>query len=176
MRRNVDPSTNIGSSAHGGRAGLGWGRVRPVRLGIAYCVALATLLGAHGLLVTIQDFGYMARKYASLSHLDRVYGDWSGRALVIRDRTVIEDALVLIPENARYRVVIGSDWRPLRRTKWTDSLERDFLAYYMLPRRLTKARSAPWVFCLACDRTELGADIRVLSRGFDGLLLVKVRQ
>lgn len=173
-RRSVGPTSRTGASVRLGGGGQGLGRVRPVRLLVIYCVVLAALLAAGGLVVTIRAFDRMADDHASLSHLDRAYGDWSGRPLTIRDRKVIEDALVLVPENASYRVVIGSGWKPLRRTKWTSSLERDFLAYYMLPRRLTRLRSAAWVFCLGCDRTELGADVRVLSRGFDGLLLVKV--
>lgn len=149
-------------------------RARLVRLGVAYCVVLATLMGMSGFAVTIGAFERMAHKNATLSDLDRVYGDWSGRPLTIRDRSVVEDALVALPENARYRVVVGRSWRPPRRTKWTDSLERDFLKYRLLPRRLSRSRSVPWVFCLACDRTKLGSDVRAVSEGFDGFSLVKV--
>lgn len=174
MEQSVDPGLNSDSSVHPGSGSRGWGRARLVRLGVAYCIALATLLGANGFVVTIRAFERMAHRNASLSDLDRVYGDWSGRPLTIRDRRVVEDALVLLPVHARYRVVVGRNWRPLRRTRWTNSLERDFLKYYLLPRRVSRSRSVPWVFCLACDRTKLGSDVRVLSEGFDGFLLVKV--
>ena len=143
-----------------------------LRVGVLGCVVFATVLGMAGLYVSVVAFARDAGQYAALDDLDREYGDWRGQPLTIRDRTVVERALVLIPEDASYRVLIGDDWRPLRTTRWSDSLERDFLKYYLLPRQLSESQTTSWVFCLRCDTSTVGPASAV-ARSADGLSLLR---
>ena len=69
--------------------------------------------------------------------------------------SVIEDARLWMPEDARYRVVRGPRWDNARR-----GCRRGFLTWFLLPRRETDSSSAPWVFCYGCDLAALGRRLR----------------
>jgi hypothetical protein len=74
-----------------------------------------------------------------------------------------------MPDDATYRIVLGPRWDNLDGT-----VAADFLRYFLLPRRDTDSRSAPWVFCYGCDRAELPG-FEVLSKGRDGISFGRVR-
>jgi len=140
------------------------------------CVILASLLGLSGLYTSVVEFARDASGYATLDSLDREYGDSEGQPLTLRHRTVVETALRVVPERASYRVLIGDAWQPLRTTKWTTSLERDFVKFYLLPRRLTDSISATWILCFGCDLGRFGGHIDVVARSSDGLMLLRTRR
>jgi hypothetical protein len=74
-----------------------------------------------------------------------------------------------MPEDATYRIVLGSRWNNLDGT-----VAADFLRYFLLPRRDTDSISAPWVFCYACDRSELDG-FEELSKGRDRIRFGRIR-
>jgi hypothetical protein len=147
-----------------------------VRLATIIVIGLISLYAEAALATATVFLVRRAQDNASLSTLDREYGTWKNFPRIIRDRAVVETALTTIPEDAAYRVLIGSRWDPALRTRWTSSLERDFIRFYLMPRRLTDSAQSQWVLCLACSPRVLGRDVRVLARGRDGMLLLRVDQ
>lgn len=143
------------------------------RAGVVLTVTLAFCLGGSALWTAFRVLNERADRNASLEYLDLVYGNLNGEPNAIRDPRVVEKAVELIPPSATYGVVIGPRWKPLRQLRWTTSLERDFLRYYLLPREQVEPPSRTrWVVCLGCDLQALGRT-RVLSRGSDGMMLVR---
>lgn len=150
-------------------------RATHLRLATILVIALISLYAETALLLALTSIEQRADDNASLSELDRRYGTWRNFPRIIRDRSVVEKALATIPERAEYRVLIGPRWEPALQTRWTSSLERDFIRFHLMPRRLT-SEGSPWVICLACSRNALGRDVKVLARGRDGMLLLRVEQ
>jgi len=144
--------------------GVGGGRQATVALGAVLCVVVAAASGALRLDEALGLFDFRADENAALGYLERVYAD---NGLVV-SRRVVEDGLAWIPENASYRVVMGS--RIAGEHRFTRLVLEDFLRYFLLPRRLTESDSAPWVFCYGCDVSSLGERFRVLSDNGDGIL------
>jgi hypothetical protein len=147
-----------------------------VRVGVLVLVLAAVLIGVVGLTHSLVFFDKRADGYSSLAYLDLIYGH-GYRVLgneprsLFRDRAVVEAASAVMPMNAEYRVVVGRDWQPGWTTRWSKTLEADFLRFFLLPRRQTT--SARWVFCFDCD---LGStvDFEILARGRDGLSFGRV--
>lgn len=144
-----------------------------VRLCIVLIVGVATLFGVVGFASALHTLDYRADQNAELSHLKRLYGYRKGFPIVIRDESVVEDALEALPEKATYRVLIGSGWKPSVRSRWTRSIEEDFLRYYLFPRRQVYSDTTPWAFCLGCNLARLGR-VQVISHGSDGMSFVRV--
>jgi hypothetical protein len=137
-----------------------------VRAGVVVCVLVAAFAGLARLDETLGLFDWRADRNASLTYLDREYGD-RGWAL---DRWVIEDARLWMPEDASYGIVLGPRWDNL-----DGQVAADFLKYFLLPRREESADRAPWVFCYGCDVAQLDPRFEVLSRGRAGILFGRVR-
>lgn len=115
---------------------------------------------------TLGLFDWRADRNASLTYLDREYGD-RGWAL---DRRVIEDARLWMPRDAEYGIVLGPRWANL-----DGQVAADFLKYFLLPRREVSADSADWVFCYGCNVAALGKDFELLSRGRAGIVFGRIR-
>jgi hypothetical protein len=146
---------------------------RALRIAMTASLAIGIALALLGFVAALRDFENRSRANSSVSELDRRYGDWLLFPTIIRDRGVVEYARATMPETARYRILIGSAWTPVLRTRWTRSIEEDFLRFYLLPRRQTHDLSTPWVICLACNTTVLGRDVDVLRRGSNGMLFLR---
>ena len=146
-----------------------------VRLGVVLTVGAAVVLAVVGLVDTLRVFDVRADHYASLTYLDRVYGV-QGSSDLWPPRLVVEDALATMPADASYRVVFGPGWRSSRETRWTNALTAGFLRYFLLPRSETHSTSAPWVFCFACDASELGGRFRIVSASEDNLRFGRVER
>ncbi len=127
---------------------------------------VASFVGLSRLDETLGLFDWRADRNASLTYLDREYGD-RGWAL---DRRVIEDGRLSMPADAEYGIVLGPRWANL-----DGQVAADFLKYFLLPRKEVDAPSARWVFCYGCDPAAVGG-IDVLSRGRDGILFGEVRR
>jgi hypothetical protein len=136
-----------------------------IRVGVIVCTVVVAASGLGRLDETLGLFDYRADRNAGLRYLDREYGDrgWAP------DRRVIEDARLWMPKDATYRVVLGPTWDNLDGT-----VAADFLRYFLLPRRDVDSTSAPWVFCYACDRSELDG-FEELSVGRDGIMFGRIR-
>jgi hypothetical protein len=106
-----------------------------------------------------------ARANASLDVLDRELG---GGNSVVPDQALMIEARGRIPPDGSFRVAVGE-----RQPGWTDLTETftdTYARYFLLPRR--PAPDAPWILCLACDRSAFpGAD--VVWEGDDGLSLLR---
>ncbi len=162
-----------------GRAGVraAQGTLGPLRLAVVLTVAAATLIGVTGLVDLFRVYDIRADHNSSLSYLDRAYGDVEAvEPDLWPPRKVVEEALATMPENARYRVFFGPTWRSTWETKWTDELTEGFLRFFLLPRVESESEEAPWVFCFACDTSELDGRFHVLSRSEDGLLFGRVER
>jgi hypothetical protein len=137
-----------------------------IRSGVVVCVLAAAVAGLSRLDETLGLFDWRADRNASLTYLDREYGD-RGWAL---DRRVIEDARLWMPPRASYGIVLGPRWNNL-----DGQVAADFLKYFLLPRREASADTAAWVFCYGCDVAQLDPRFEVLSRGRAGILFGRVR-
>jgi hypothetical protein len=146
----------------------------PVRIATVGVVLIVAVYATAGLALAIRALDDRSARDSSISQLDRQYGTWKDFPRIIRDRSVVERARRIMPEKASYRVAIGRRWTPALTTRWTSSLERDFLSYYLLPHRLTHSRETQWVFCLACERATLGTHVEILARGADGMQFLRV--
>ena len=136
------------------------------RAAVVVCVLASAVAGLTRLDETLGLFDWRADRNASLTYLDREYGDrgWAP------DRRVIEDARLWMPADAAYGIVLGPRWDNL-----DGQVAADFLKYFLLPRREVSADTAPWVFCYGCDLQQLDPRFEVLSRGRDGILFGRVR-
>ena len=144
------------------------------RLAVTVVLLSITAYAIAGLALALRDLDQRADNNSSISDLDRQYGTWRYFPRIIRDRQVVEYARANMPENATYRVIIGPGWKPAMRSQWSTSLERDFLRFYLLPRRQSDSSIANWAFCLACDLTVFPSHVNVLYRGRDGMLFLRV--
>jgi hypothetical protein len=136
-----------------------------IRVGVITCAVVVAASGLGRLDETLGLFDYRADRNAGLTYLDREYGDrgWAP------NRRVIDDARLWMPEDATYRIILGPRWDNLDGT-----VAADFLRYFLLPRRDTDSSSAQWVFCYACDRSELDG-FEVLSKGRAGISFGSIR-
>lgn len=135
-----------------------------VAAGVIACVLAAAALGALRLDEALGLFDFRADQNASLGYLERVYGDEG----VVMSRSVVEEAIAHMPQDATYRVVLGPNLRGEHR--FTRLVIEDFLDHYLLPRRQFDSGTAPWVLCYGCDVASLGAGFRVLARSDDGIV------
>ena len=139
-------------------------------------LAATSIVVVLALPLALEFYDGKADDFSSLSYQERQFGAWHGVPTAIRDRDVVERAVVQMPSDARYRVVIGPDWVTEWRSNASRSVEADFLRFYLLPRRQTQSPDARWVFCFKCDVRALGSDVRVVAEGASGLRFVEVRR
>ena len=149
-------------------------RARAVRIGVLLIVAVVAFSAAVSLLDGARDLTRMADVHASLTHLDLEYGALGGSPNAIRDPVAIERAVALIPPRATYAVVVDPRWVPVRRPKWTTSLERDFLRYHLYPRAQVEPSAAAWMFCLGCDANAFPS-WRPRAKTSDGIYVLERR-
>ena len=149
-------------------------RATVARLAAAAWIAGAVALGLWALWPALRDFDYRADANASMDYYDRLHGAWYSMPAILEDHGVVEQARRTMPEGAAYGVVIGAGWEPFPRTRWTRSIEEDFLRFYLLPHRQAEPSSAQWIFCLGCDPSTLGGRVEILARGSDGMAFLKV--
>jgi len=149
----------------------------PLRLAVVLTVVAATVIGVAGLVDLFQVYDTRADHNSSLSYLDRAYGDVEATPPDLwPPRRVVEEALATMPENATYRILFGPEWRSSWETRWTDELTAGFLRFFLLPRAQSDSAAAPWVFCFACDTSELVGRFRVLSQSEDGLRFGRIER
>ena len=148
---------------------LGW-----VRLAAIGVVAVAAIAGVLALSFALGFYDEKADHFASLDSLDRQYGEWRGVPVVIRDHEVVEKAREAMPSDATYRVVTGPDWVPSYTSSASNTVEADFLRFYLMPRRQTEDLGARWIFCLGCDPGATGSAARVVAGQPGGMQFVEV--
>jgi hypothetical protein len=143
-------------------------RARAIRVGVIACVVAVAVSALLRLDETMGLFDFRADRNASLTYLDREYGDrgWAP------DRRVIDDARLRMPDDAKYAILLGPRWDNLDGT-----VAADFIEYFLLPRQEVDAGSseAEWAFCYACDRAALGGRFEVVATGRDGIAFGRLR-
>ena len=79
---------------------------------------------------------------------------------------VSEDARLWMPPEARYRIVVGSQYED---NPWGWAAP-NFLAGFLFPRKPVETGYARWIICLGCDVSALGEGFEQLSDGGNGVL------
>lgn len=140
----------------GFRPGLG----SALRLGVVACVAAAcaTTAARFDDVLGLYDLHADTNSASTYDQRAHTYPGWSAAG-----GRVLEDARLWMPEDATYRVVLGTEFDEVRSEDFT----RHMLLWYLLPRRPTASRSAKWVFCYGCDDAVL-EEVRVLSSAEGG--------
>ena len=136
------------------------------RLVVVFCVAV--MVGAVGLRYeeAFRFVNQQARSNASLDYVDRQLG--AGNS-VVPDQGLLLEARGWIPEDGTFAVAVGD--RPPGWTDLTGDFTEMFARYFLLPRRA--APDAPWILCLACDRSGYRGAVEVWS-GEDELALLRL--
>jgi hypothetical protein len=143
-------------------------------MAVVAVLSAASIVAVVGLMLALDFYADKANEFSSLTYDQRQFGEWHAVPAAIRDHRVVEAARTTMPREARFRVVVGPAWTPAWRSNVSESVETDFLRFYLLPRKLTESEDAAWVFCLACDMRALGPRARVVAEGADGLRFVEV--
>jgi hypothetical protein len=136
------------------------------RLGVVLAVALILGLLPGAFRDAFQGNAHWTAHNAALSYIERSVPP----ADAVGSSKVAEDARLWMPQNARYRVVIGPNLSgPL---PWSTP---EFLTTFLLPRRQTGSADARWIFCVHCSRSQLNP-IDVLSDSGDGIVFGRVNR
>jgi hypothetical protein len=118
--------------------------------GVAACVVVALGSAAVGIPRSVAKLSSRAEHSASLSFSDRGFALGNS---IYPDQALLYEARAWIPPRGRYRVDVGKE--PFEGEKiWTHLYALQFAQYFLLPR--LPDSNAPWVICVACDRTALG--------------------
>lgn len=117
------------------------------RLVVAFCLAVTLVALAIRYPQSLADANRSARENASLDYLDLQLGAGSS---VLPDQSIALEARGWIPPDGTYQVAVGE-----RQEGWTElttqGIVASFMRYFLLPRR--QSDGAPWIVCLACDRS-----------------------
>jgi hypothetical protein len=150
---------------------IGRARRFAIGVGVVACVLVALGLSLIRIDSALGLFDFRADTNASRTYLDRLYGEPFD---ILGDHKVVVDALLWMPEDASYRVVVG----PARGERSAVAQEQapEFLRFVLLPRRRTDDGTAPWIFCFGCDPSSLPPGFEVLSEGGGGVLFGRVRR
>jgi hypothetical protein len=139
-----------------------------LRAGVVVCVAVAVGTAVLKLPDAIGLFDLRADLNAasSYSHWTHTHREWSPAA-----GEVLETARLWMPENARYRVVVGPGFDPTRSADFS----RQLLYGFLLPRRPTRSEAAEWLICYGCDRETLGDRFELIAEVEGGPTFGRVR-
>ena len=140
------------------RRPTGRSRYRLVRAGVILCAAAATLVCLTRFDQVMGLYDWRADRNDAQGYLERLYGDDG----VVRRRRVVEEARARMPEDARYRVVVGP--RLGEGNRFTSVVVAEFLDYFLLPRRQVDDVSADWAFCYGCDTASAREAVRAARR------------
>jgi hypothetical protein len=139
-----------------------------MRVGVVLCVGMAFAAAALKWSTTLLIYAGRADANSSYTYSQRAHThpEWSPEG-----GRVLEDARLWMPEDARYRVVLGPEFDPETSSDFT----RYLLLEFLLPRRPTTSSSAPWVFCYGCTSATLGRRFEILSQAGGGPTFGRMR-
>lgn len=144
---------------------------RVARLGVVGCVAVASALVGLRFDSALGLFDHRADENAARGYLERLYGEPFG---ILGNREVVAEALLRMPKDATYRVLVGPNLQVEREAVVLEQAP-ELLRFVLLPRTRTESASAPWVFCYGCDRSLLGAGFQVLADEGNGIMFGRMR-
>jgi hypothetical protein len=122
--------------------------LRAIPVGVA--LAAAVVVGAVYYVKAIDQLGDRAHANSELSYSDR---EVAGGNSIVVDQEAANEAQVLIPRSATFRVRVAPDLP--NATSLTSTFAESWYRYFLMPRR--PADDAHWVICYGCDTSELGA-------------------
>jgi hypothetical protein len=134
------------------------------RLGVALCVAVASVFGVGYFVRAVDRLGDDAARNAAANFDDREFG--GGNSLGV-DKRALYEARAVIPEDESYRLVAGPGVKGA--TELSEQYIDQFARYFLMPRR--PAPDASWIVCYGCDRAELGESLEVVWDGGQGIVL-----
>jgi len=137
------------------------------RLGAALCAGVTLLVGVWWLFDdALPGQDVWASLNSGQTYMERTFPPdefiGSGR--------VAEDARLWMPRDARYRVVVGSQYE---NTPWGWAAP-NFLEGFLFPHKQAESGPTTWVFCLGCDVAALGEGFERLSDGGNGVVFGRV--
>jgi hypothetical protein len=142
--------------------------VGPVRVGVAFLVAVATVAAAVRFPGVVRDLGTDATRNSALSYTDR---EIAGGNDVVEDQRVAYEARARIPLEETYHVAVGGRFQPA--SPLTVQYVASYFLYFLMPRR--PAEDARWVICYGCDLTAYGAGADVVWTNGKGISIVRRR-
>jgi hypothetical protein len=134
---------------------------------VAAAIVLACVFGLVYYAKAIVDLDDRADANSALSFSDREIA--GGNSIVI-DQEAANEAEVLIPKAATFRVRVGPRLR--HATPLTSTYVESWYRYFLMPRR--PALDARWVICYGCAEQEL-ANYTVLWRDPNGIAIGRRR-
>jgi hypothetical protein len=138
------------------------------RLGVVFCVVVATAAAAARYPAAAVDADDLASRNAALDYADREIAGGNG---IVADQTAMYEARSWIPRDGTYRVVTGTKQPAFSdlTIPWVALFANSFL----LPRRQTDR--APWILCYGCDEARFpGA--RLIWKDGEGISLLRVQR
>ncbi len=140
----------------------------PVRVGVAFLVAVAALAVVVSYPGVFQELDREASKNGSLSFADREIAGGNG---LVADQTAVYAARGLIPMSETFHVVVnplydgGSDL--------TVQHVESYYRYFLMPRR--PAEDAQWIICYECDLGQYDGRAEVVWEGTEGIAIARMR-
>ena len=141
--------------------------VGPIRLGVAFLVAVTALAVAIRYPSLFAEMNRQASANSNLSYADR---DIAGGNGLVVDQAAVYAARALIPEDATYHVSVNPEFAA--GSELTVPFVDSYYRYFLLPRR--PAESAPWIICYGCDLGPYGDRGQVIWEGEDDVSIVRV--
>jgi hypothetical protein len=140
-----------------------------VRVGVVFLVGVTLIADGYRYPTVLGQAGRDATNNSRLSYADREIAGGNG---LVADQLAVYAARGLIPEDARYKVVVNPDFQG--GTTETVHFVDSFYRYFLMPRR--PAESAPWIICYACDLEEYGSRAKVVWEGELGISIVRIAE
>jgi hypothetical protein len=138
------------------------------RAAVVLCVGLSITFGAIYFPRALSDFDSTATNNSSLSFSDREVAGGNG---IVTDQEAVYEAQVIIPRDAKYRVVTGS--RLKNSTSLTLPFVESWYRSFLMPRR--PAVDARWIICYGCEVSKLGGPYQVFWQDNDGISIGRLQ-
>lgn len=138
-----------------------------VRIGVVVLVLVSTVAGIVSFPTRVRDADRSASSNSALSYADR---DVAGGNELVADQAALYEARGRIPEEADYRVVVGTDYTG--GTELTRDFVGSFYRYFLMPRRQTE--DAQWIICYGCDLAVYGSRAKVVWEGPEGITIASI--
>jgi hypothetical protein len=139
----------------------------PVRLGVAFLVAAATIAAVVTYPGLMRESDDEASTHSAQTWIDRAVAGGNG---IVANQQAVYAARALIPVDSTYHVAIAPDYTG--GDELTQGHVASYFRYFLMPRRPDEG--APWIVCYGCDLAEYGPNAEVLWRGDEDIAIVHV--
>jgi hypothetical protein len=139
------------------------------RVGVAACVAVASIWGFVYFVRTVDRLGDDARTHSAENFDDR---EFAGGNSLVADKRALYEARALIPEDGSYRIVPGP--RVAGATELTEAYIDQYARYFLMPRRPDP--DAEWIICYGCDPAAIERPATVVWDGGGGITILEATE